>query len=151
MSLFLILCLFNKENDYSCYQKIGMTGSFSFGRPYIHFLSKLFLSFQRVDMVMVQSCGLIGRDHLIVAFAPCDVRLMQAIEVSNQPRYHCGPLEPNLQPLVPVSVVLPLPMLAIFRTDMIVPSGLALMIAVPKQQYHPTRTTVLVPRHPLDA
>jgi hypothetical protein len=60
-------------------------------------------------------------------------------------RYHGVAFEPDFQLLIRVSVVVLIPILAMFGYDMIVRIGVALRIFVPKQQYHLTRTIVLVP------
>ena len=102
-------------------------------------------------LVWYSHLRMIGAYHLFVAFAPCDITLDQVIVVLNY--FQCGGLavESNFQILVSISVVSLLRLLAMLGADMFVPFGLALGMAVPQQQYPPTRTTVLVPSGRLDA
>ena len=88
---------------------------------------------------------------IFVTFAPFGVLLNQVIVVLNH--FQCDGLEgeSNFLMIDCVSVVSRLLMLVMFGADMIVPFGLAPRIAVPEQQYHQMRTTVLVQSGGLDA
>ena len=130
--LTLVRCLFNEGNDEAHSWKSHMICSLC--------VILFFLVMVIWILVRFSPFRLIGAFHLFVAFAPYGTILNQVIVVLNR-----------FLMLVPVSFVSLLPMVTMFGADSMVPFGLALRIAVPEQQYPPTRTTVLVPSVRLNA